>query len=202
MLKGNKHHANLIIGSPEETENFFLEVCEEEDFVTAGNPDFFPFKEEVFGIEEARKLSALASRKAVSGKKFFFISSSKITPEAQNALLKTFEDPYPDTRFFVSVFEESNILPTLRSRMMLIKAGGAISASEAKKFLGMSLKDRLAFAGKFAESGKSLPEFLGSLLSILKRGSKEMAEVHKLMLGAGNAPGAARLVLEHLALML
>ena len=117
----NLHHANLLLGTTEEAESYLCSFCESLGIKLANNPDFFAFRIPTFGIDEARELSLLSARKALTGKKIFLIASARLTLEAQNALLKTFEDPFPDTFFFLAVREEALVIPTLRSRIQTIR---------------------------------------------------------------------------------
>lgn len=199
------HHAYLLAGGSAEAEKFLHSFWKERGVELQGSPDFFLWKIPVFGIDEARELKAQAVRKSFGGQKVFFISPERITGEAQNALLKTFEDPGPDTHFFLAVREEALILPTLRSRMQIVRtlrsdlnsAQGQTLESGAQNFLKLSLKERLVFAKKFADDEKNLSVFLDEILRISR--SKEVYDVRKFSDDRGAAP---RLILEHLALVL
>src|SRR3989344_1002069 len=115
MLR-NLHHANLLIGTPREAESYLRSFYNNLGIRLANNPDFVAFRAEIFGIDEARALRILSTRKAVTtakagqvSSKIFFITPMRLTLEAQNALLKTFEDPSPGTYFFLAMREESLI---------------------------------------------------------------------------------------------
>lgn len=202
------HHANLLVGEREEAEVYFSGVCHSLGIEMANNPDVVIFRNDTFGIDEAREVRILSTRRALGGKKMFLILPARLTLEAQNALLKSFEDPSPHTYFFLTTREESLIVPTLRSRMQAIRVGhtGTTSASsEAEKFLSLSMKNRILFAKSFAEEEKNLPVFLDGLLSVLKkRGGKEkqVESVYNLRRLLHASSPASRLVLEHLSLVL
>ena len=165
---------------------------------------------ETFGIEEARELRLLSTRKAVSGQalgKIFFIAPMRLTLEAQNTLLKTFEDPFPRTYFFLATRVESLIVPTLRSRMQTIRVSQdlTLGSRDAEAFLSLSLKDRLLFARSFALEERSLSVFLDSLLFLLRkqRGKGELLKnVYNVRRLVGNSLVTPRLVIEHLSLVL
>jgi hypothetical protein len=208
----NLHHAYLVIGSKEFAESSLHSLFSGGNISLVGSPDYFVYKEALFGIDEARELSVTAGRRAFVDKKVFFIAPERITLEAQNALLKTFEEPAPSTHFFLVVRDEALVLPTLRSRMqaIVLERSGA-DESEAKKFLKLSLKERLNFARKFADAdlpagrqGQSLSIFLDELLIILKEsGSMEaLKEVYPLRLVSDDRSASARLILEHLSLVI
>ncbi len=208
MSKSPKiHHANLLVGAPEEAESYLHSLCDSLDIKLANNPDFFAFRTETFGIDEARKLRLLSTRKSITGRKIFLITPARLTLEAQNALLKTFEDPSPDTLFFLAVREEALIVPTLRSRMQAIRIHGdnASVSAEAEKFLSLSIKNRLLFAKSFADEEKNLSVFLNDLLYLLKKRSgmrKSLEKVYNIKRSIGDSITMPRLVLEHLSLVL
>ncbi|VFP84503.1 DNA polymerase III subunit delta' [Candidatus Erwinia haradaeae] len=51
----------------------------------------------------------------------FLLDANKLTESAANALLKTLEEPSLNTWFFLTVYEPSSLLITLRSRCLLLK---------------------------------------------------------------------------------
>ncbi len=71
---------------------------------------------EQFGIDEARELIALAGLKNFN-EAVFLVGAASITGEAQQALLKLFEEPQQGT-VFVLVVPHGVLLSTLRSRML------------------------------------------------------------------------------------
>ena len=202
------HHANLLLGAREEAEIYLRSLCESLGVRIANSPDFFAFRMDTFGIDEARELKLLSARKAIGSKKIFFISPERISLEAQSALLKTFEDPFPDTYFFLVVGEEASIEPTLLSRMQTIRLnhrGNSSGVGEVEKFLSLPLKDRLLFAKKFVDEEENLPDFLDSLLLQLRkkeRTSTSIESVYKMRRFALDSATLPRLVIEHLSLVL
>ncbi len=178
-----------------------LETFRERGVELVGSPDYFTFKQELFGIDDARKINDLAARKAFGEKKVLLISPERITPEAQNALLKTFEEPVEGTHFFLNLRDESVVIPTLRSRVEVVRLSGQEVEKEAGKFLAGSLKDRLNFAKKFAEAEKNLSSFLDDLLKLVGN-LEQKKEIFKVRLVSDQRGASSRLVLEHLALVL
>lgn len=202
----NLHHAILLVGMAEEADSYIRSLCSDLDIKIANNPDFFAFRTDTFGIDEARQLKSLSINKTVTGRKIFFISPVRMTLEAQNALLKTFEDPPSSTHFFLVTREEALILPTLRSRMkvMHLSQGLTLESQDAKKFLSLSVKDRLLFAKKFVAEEKNLVIFLDSLLSLLRtqdRKQKSIKAIYNIR-RIVNESVSSRLVIEHLSLVL
>lgn len=203
----NLHHAYLLVGSQAEAEALVHNIFEEAGEPLAGSPDFFVFKEGLFGIDAARELAGQAARRAfrVGGKKVFFLAPETITPEAQNALLKTFEEPGPETHFFLALRDDGTVLPTLRSRVKLVRLGESEMEGSGEKFLKLPLKERLAFVKKFVDNEKNLSAFLDELLRALRASSASPAsleEVYRARLVSDQRGAGARLILEHLALSL
>ncbi|MEK7582013.1 MAG: hypothetical protein AAB488_01635 [Patescibacteria group bacterium] len=142
------HHAYLIDGEYQSTlselKEFFKETL---SIVTAGNPDVIVQEMEILTIDDARALKEMASRKSFSGgKKIFVIGAHFFTHEAQNSLLKLFEEPTPDTHFFIITRKGNALLPTLLSRLSRIaiaQTGNIEIKSLAEKLLKLSPGERL-----------------------------------------------------------
>lgn len=195
------HHAYLLVGDREAAEEAVLSLFEAEGERLLGSPDFFVFRETLLGVDDARKLSEQAMRHAFTGRKVFLLSPEKVSLEAQNALLKTFEEPIAHTHFFLVLREESLVLPTLLSRMQKVSVQGNALDKAAGEFLALGIKDRLNFVKKFVDKEQNLSDFLDQLLlELRKRGeTKRMEAVYKLRLVSDDRGAAARLILEHLA---
>ena len=85
-------HAYLVAG----TESALGEVVahlKKNGIEATGNPDVSIRTYNQFLIDDARDLSARASSKALKERRVFIIVASMFTGEAQNALLKTIEEP-------------------------------------------------------------------------------------------------------------
>ena len=198
----NLHHAYLLVGSKETAEKAVLSLFEVNGAPLKGSPDFFSFTESLLGIDDARKISHQAIRRAFTSKKVFFIAPDKLTLEAQNALLKAFEEPIANTHFFLVLRDDNVLLPTLRSRVKIVRLANEKEESvEAKKFLKASLKDRLAFVKKFVDNEKNLSTFLDELLVELRGQSSasELEKVFQARLISDDRGVLPRLILEHLA---
>lgn len=201
----NLHHAYLLVGDSAIAEKSLHKLFADEGETLIGSADFFVYKEPTFGIDEARKVAESAILRAFGIRKVFLIAPEKITLEAQNALLKTFEDPIADTHFFLVVRDEHLIIPTLRSRMNTIHVQHLVSHRMAEEFVKISLKDRLTFVKKFVDQERNLSVFLDELLGYLRRekGALEKVEkVYKARLMSDDRSVSSRLILEHLSLVL
>mgnify|MGYP001607678713 CR=1 FL=1 len=150
LNKDNLHHAYLVEGARDEIVSQVLKFCEELDIKTLGNPDFVHISIDNFKIEDARNLKSYTAQKSFSStKKIFIISANNFLLEAQNSLLKIFEEPIENTLFFLIVPDINALLKTLVSRFYLISARPCLAETEnikdAEKFITMPLKNRIDF---------------------------------------------------------
>ena len=120
------------------------------------NPDFYYEKFEILGIDESRKIKEnhLSKSFKEGNKKVFIIECSGITHEAQNSLLKIFEEPNEDNLFFLIMPSIEILLPTLRSRMSIIKhneENDNYSEEEIKKFFKLSKTEQMDYVDELAK---------------------------------------------------
>ena len=196
------HHAYLLVGERGEVEAELARLLTGASFVITGNPDFFAYESDTFTVDDARELGDKARTKAFGERKVFVLRSERYSQEAQNALLKTLEEPVANTHFFILARDVANFLPTIISRVRVVRVeGGAEDTKNVSKFLSATPAKRLDFAKKFDDRAK-LAEFLDSLLVELK-GQKVGLDVLKRVLTvrefASDPAVMPRLVLEHLA---
>ncbi|MFA5838849.1 MAG: hypothetical protein WC849_02835 [Candidatus Paceibacterota bacterium] len=176
---GNLHHAYLIEG---ERDFVVGEICKflesDLDFKIIGNPDFWNEEYVVFGIDDARKIKETQIRKSFGNKKIFILSCNSMTTEAQNSLLKLFEEPTEGTHFFVVSNSSEFFLPTLRSRMVIIKSAdsprhGGASADLSGLNTDQGRKENFDFVEKFLNTKKA--ERLKIIKDIVEEKDKEKA---------------------------
>ena len=117
-LDKNLHHAYCFEGDVDYITDLLLNFLEK-DFKIKGNPDFWMGEYDRFGINDGRKINDFQLRKA--DKKIIVIKTNFITREAQNSLLKMFEEPTANTHFFIIVPSKEILLPTLQSKSLLIQ---------------------------------------------------------------------------------
>jgi len=146
--KNNLHHAYLIEGMRDEIVPEIGKFIKSIGIETNNNPDFYNISFDSFKVEDARNLKSKSSEKGfTSSKKIYIISANNFLLEAQNTLLKMFEEPIENTHFFVVVPDIDVLLKTLSSRFYQIKSKSNLEneLKEAEKFIKMPLKDRIAF---------------------------------------------------------
>ena len=146
--KNNLHHAYLIEGKKEEIIPQIFVFLKSIGVKTTNNFDFNQIELDTFKIEDARNIKNQSIEKGISSeKKVFLISANNFLDNAQNTLLKMFEEPIPNTLFFLIVPDTAILLPTLLSRFYLIKGDTDLKSEikQAEEFLKMSLNDRITF---------------------------------------------------------
>jgi DNA polymerase III delta prime subunit len=143
--KDNLHHAYLIEGNKEEITSEILELFKNEEIVQ--------ITLDTIKIEDARNIKSLGSEKSHSGgKKIFLITTNSILREAQNTMLKLFEEPIADTHFFLVMPDTSPLLRTFRSRFFAISAKGEETMlKEAEKFIALPIPKRIDFIKELLE---------------------------------------------------
>ncbi len=179
--KDNLHHAYLIEGN---RENIFSEILrfldEELNFSINNNPDFWHGDFDTFGIDDGRNINDLQNKKSFTGEKqIFIIKTNFITREAQNSLLKMFEEPTSNTHFFLVMSSGEVLLPTLKSRLMILKmwAPDTHQNNKAEEFLKISVGEKLKFVSKFfGDTKKKIPADKGGAIEFLNQLEKVLYE--------------------------
>lgn len=221
------HHAYCLEGKRENILNALLKFLEDDlKFSVKGNPDFYIGDFETLGIDEGRSINEMQSRRAVlSSRRIFIISANFITKEAQNSLLKMFEEPSGGAVFFLIISSASILLPTLRSRMMIVNLNHIESFEDssnklfdAKKFIKSPIAERLAIVKKIyekiadEEASRSVAvDFLNDLerefMNKFDTPDAKMKnlfifdEIDKCRNYAGDRSPSIKILLEHIALI-
>lgn len=226
---GSFHHGYLLAGNFEISRKMAMEaaraILEFQGLPLDSNPDFFYRSFELFSVTDSRELSERASQKPFSGdKKVFVVEIFSFSVESANALLKTFEEPYEGTHFFVIVPSIEDIIPTLRSRLVVIdllaREPRSLASVETAVLGGKFLADlpsaRLEIIQKISKDKQKAVDFLNELEVNLEKklGSStptwelnsqagvELEEIQKCREFLYQRGGSAKMVLEYLALSL
>ncbi|MBX4199925.1 hypothetical protein KW790_00475 [Candidatus Parcubacteria bacterium] len=211
------HHAYLVLGDSHSQDIFLYDNL----IKPQGDPDITQFLGDTFTIEEARVLKERASTKGFKNKRIFILRYNKYTPESQNALLKTLEEPIQNTQFIIFGRDESLFLPTILSRVYSVRPNldnfsslptsglrrDKNSQDSSAEFVKMSLRKRLDFVKEFVdtEGREGLTGFLDSLLTNLKSSkvpTETLKKVFKLRKYSDDPAALPRLILEHLAFVI
>ena len=208
------HHAYLIEGDRALALTYIEEFLREHfDIERRGNPDFWYSEHETFSVDDSRALAGRHIERALDGgKKIFVIATRSMTHEAQNSLLKAFEEPTPDTHFFIISPSRSAFLPTLLSRFYIVKHdehSTDTQEADARKFMKSGYKARLEKAKEMAEdSVKS--EVKDFLIALLKETRKDKSrklppsaerELVECISYLGDRAPSVKLILERVALL-
>lgn len=214
------HHAYYIEGQTSDFEEYAKRI-----------PHFIAEKFERFGIDEARELTGRASLKKTGDQSVFLLAAQSITSEAQQALLKLFEEPQQGI-VFVFLLPHGALLPTLRSRMLSLpqellskkssgsSSSGALRATpasqtfseEALAFLQSNGKARSDLVAKLLKDEDDTKERVRDLLlgleAVLAPRIAEpevregLEDIAKVRSYVGDRSPALKMLLEHLALSL
>ena len=138
--------------------------------ILRGNPDAYVREMDSLSIEDAREVrdfAALTNRG--KGRKLVVLSFIDATRHAQNALLKTLEEPNPGVHFFIITPVIDTLLPTLRSRLTLIS--GTVSDTyreEARTFLKTPMQKRITLLKPFLGEEKDRTGALSFVAALLR----------------------------------
>jgi DNA polymerase III delta prime subunit len=153
------HHAYLVAGDIEEGVSQALAHVEHELGLPAtGNPDVTVLRHGLFSVDDARKLRALAElAPSVGEHKALIVSASRLFHEAQNALLKLFEEPPAGTTLILVLPSEGMLLPTLRSRLLPLPGNREQQSfnNEVQEFLKAKSAEREKILEKILNRTKS-----------------------------------------------
>lgn len=177
---------------------------------------------EKFGIEDSRALVELTGLKN-TGEATFFVATASLTTEAQQALLKLFEEPQAGTTFVLMV-PHGTIIPTLRSRMLAYPhqlQGDALTSNMsrrrlAREFLKSAQKERSAYIAKMLKDDEGVKERVRELLQGLEaelhqslqktKGDKAtlagLPDIAQVRSYVSDRSPSLKMLLEHLALSL
>ena len=158
-----RHHAFVIEAEAEEGIAIAQAwAARELEMNMQGNPDVIVLRYGLFSVEDARRVSELAASAPFVGEhKVVIIATNRAYHEAQNALLKIFEEPPPGTYIFLILPTLGGLLPTLRSRVQVLDSHVGPRRSyipeAAEEFLKASKEKRSTMIKKLT-SGKDEEE--------------------------------------------
>lgn len=204
------HHAYVTYGNPARAKELAATLAKRVGLEVAHNPDLHIRAFESLGVDEARNISQLASLSSAGGKKLFVIATHAITREAQNALLKTLEEPAPGTYFGLLV-PRGALIATVRSRLTELSLPEKKEDRElAESFLAASPVSRSKLIAKVVEDKEknAARELIDGLEALLRKDMKkapvrialeELSMTRTYLMGPSPS---VKMLLEHLALVL
>ena len=212
----NLHHAHLLFGDYknilDQLEPFFEN---ELNFSVHGNPDYTKTEFSTFGIDDAKVLAETARRKAfLENRSIIVVYANSFTTEAQNSLLKLFEDPMQGVHFFIITSADTFLLPTLLSRLLLVSGQDYSykpNLNNAKNFVNSSIAERQEMLLPYIDSKDkiSVLNFLNDLESYLmnelrKEKKISIETLRSIMVMRGyvlDRSSSLKMILDHLATM-
>lgn len=150
------HHATIITGNRIKNLEMIKDFLVSHGIEIMANPDLSIFEDDQMLMADAESLIKSVSSKGLSGKRFCIISTDRIATDVQNTLLKTLEEPYPGTHFFIVLPNIDRILPTVLSRCQVIIGDDSLGRSrlDAQEFLKQSTTDRFIYVESWTKNKK------------------------------------------------
>ncbi len=120
------------------------------------HPDLVVLEFGLFSVDDAREVARFAASSPVAGNaKMVVIAATRVFHEAQNALLKLFEEPTPGTTLVLVVPSVGMLLPTLLSRVIVLSGAEGEEEDAAQAFLALDASAREKFVSKLLDRTKS-----------------------------------------------
>lgn len=193
-----------------------------------GHPDLVVLRYGLFSVDDARRVCEVAASAPLIGEnKVVIISASRVYHEAQNVLLKLFEEPPKGAFLFLVMPSLGGLLPTLRSRVQILAtpvprqgSGRREIAEPAEQFLAASKEKRSVLIkkltnGKDEEERRELRDEAIAILNDVemlayaKFGKEHGGEAAALLSDIATLRGhlydrsaPVRMILEHLSLVI
>ena len=145
-------HAYIVGGTRDDARRHIELLLSPHNVLNPGNPDFVVSEYVNFSIDDARALTEWQSLSAVGKRKVHVLYTDFITREAENALLKTLEEPVKNTHIIFAVPNPAVLLETLLSRVrVIIPETTESNTKEAQAFLQATVGERLSIISKMLE---------------------------------------------------
>lgn len=124
-------------------------------FLTDNHPDVHTLRpEKSLGVDDVRELITALQLRAFEGRlKVAFIErADRMTPQAQNCLLKTLEEPPEGTLFFLMTDAPGALLPTIVSRCRQVNFHPLTQEQECARLTALGFPpERAALLGQLSE---------------------------------------------------
>lgn len=161
-------------------------IKEENVSLKTSNPDLLLISEEdSIGINQIRQIKTFLSKKSwqsQSTKTVIIYQADTMTPQAQNAFLKTLEEPPANSLIIITASNKNSLIPTIISRCQIIRIANEDKTSKEKlnkywekwqKITQSTLDKKLGLASKLKK--EDLNQFIFALQNqIKKKGSNKL----------------------------
>ena len=147
------------------------------DLMATGDPDIhFLLPDPTITIAQIRELRTKLTRKPYAAKVKITVikNADQMTIQAQHAILKTLEEPSPDTYLFLELLNPYKLIDTIRSRCQLIRIPAShsqveVKTSQSEKLLHILRERPLGEGLRFLSSVRKRDEALQILETLLYR---------------------------------
>ncbi len=209
-MKKQLHHA-VLIEDNKSSGILYAQKHIEKNFEInfIGNPDVETIKTDRFTIDDARKLKERALQSPFGDRQVFIIACETILREAQNALLKLFEEPPKKTHFIIIVPNKNSLLDTVQSRLLYlkkIKKTKQSAIANVEEFLSGDTTTRLKILApliknKEREKARILLDKLEEKLHKegVEKNKKTLKEIYFIRQYISDTSSSLKMLLEHLA---
>jgi len=183
--KNNLAHAYVCVGDREKNQHDIKRfIADGLGIEIVANPNLYIHEYTNMGIADVRTITEqqLKTSVGVGTRKIFIISFATVTIEAQNAMLKTLEEPSEDTLLFLLTGAVTSLLPTIMSRsQLLVGEHTEVYSDLIEEFVAGSFVEREKIFQQFlGDSKKNIPanksgadQFITELLSHIHSEKKE-----------------------------
>ena len=148
-------HAYVVGGHKDDARVFIESFLKNKNISIENNQDLITTEHVIFTIDHVRDLLQWQKLTPIGERKIYIAYITFVTKEAENALLKTLEEPVPNTHIILAIPKPEMLLPTLLSRVQIlmpeITTNGGIHKIE--EFLAMNTGERMEFVKKLVEKG-------------------------------------------------
>jgi DNA polymerase III delta prime subunit len=154
------HHAYVTEGTQEETiSKARLFAANTLGLTDTNSPDILTYTFGHFSVDDARRIITVANQSGVGNQKVLVMYAARLFHEAQNALLKVFEEPSEGVTVILGVPTKGILLPTLRSRLIDLPGAESVlpvaQTTAAQEFLTKTETDRGKYLTKLIDRTKS-----------------------------------------------
>jgi hypothetical protein len=182
IKSGIFHHAYILENWAEEELEETIDAIKNIFGKKVDGRDIFSETQNSFGIKESRNLKEKAYSTPFGEHKLFFIKILNITKEAENALLKLFEEPPAKSLFFI-FSKKLNLSKTLLSRTIKISAQVETENLLFRKIKEMTIGEKIEQAKKISDKTKEdgdkndVIHLLNSIEEYIRKNSKMNKEI-------------------------
>lgn len=225
LLPENLYHSYVIEGEVDILSLDLISFLKERGDIVPKNSDILFQNYDSFTINDSNFIKKWNSEKSVGSKKICIICAKSITFEAQNSLLKIFEEPMVDTHFFIIIPNADILLATLLSRVHILKIKkdeNIIELKRSKEFVNANQEIRIDMITKIIknhendENSASLRDDALNLLNNIEniiykiflkdRNNKgiqfSLSEIQKCREFLSTQGASVKMILEHIALVI